>query len=94
MLAKEVKLVPRPSPLPTSLAGWLKTFARSTFFAQFNDDEAAALIEEVVEIARPEAYWSEINPGMGIKVEGEEGEHGWQVMYVRLRGVALAPDEA
>lgn len=48
-------------------------------------------MKEVVEICRVDNYWSEENPGMGIKGPDEGGESGWEVLYVRLRGVAQKP---
>ncbi|ODO12094.1 hypothetical protein I350_00880 [Cryptococcus amylolentus CBS 6273] len=88
-----VHLAPRPTPLPTSLEGWLTTFARSSFLSSFSDTDAATIMQEVAEIARVDNYWSVENPGMGVKgQEGQEAqEEGWEVMYVRLRGVAFAP---
>lgn len=42
------ELVPRVTPLPTGLAGWLETFAFG-FLAGVKEEERAAVIEEVVE---------------------------------------------
>ncbi|WVQ71308.1 hypothetical protein IAR50_000835 [Cryptococcus sp. DSM 104548] len=85
-----VHLAPRPTPLPTSLQGWLTTFARSSFLSTFDEKEASAIMQEAAEMARVDNYWSVDKPGMGVK--GQEGEEdGWEVMYVRLRGVAFAP---
>ncbi|KAK4684004.1 hypothetical protein P7C73_g6201, partial [Tremellales sp. Uapishka_1] len=80
-------LIPRPTPLPTDIVGWLSTFARNTFFHQFDDGKAAQLLNEVQEYCRPSSYWSTANPGCGTK-GAEGGEDGWEIMYVRLRGVA------
>ncbi|KAL0252968.1 hypothetical protein I308_102362 [Cryptococcus tetragattii IND107] len=87
----DVHLVPRPTPLPTTLEGWLVTFARNSFLSSFDDNEAKSIMKEVVEICRVDNYWSEENPGMGIKGPDEGGESGWEVLYVRLRGVAQKP---
>ena len=98
MTPGEITLVPRPNPLPTDLHGWLQTFVRSTFFASFDDREADRLMLDVEDICRPDAYWSLANPGMGVKPaestasEAEKSEsHGWEIMYMRLRGLAYSP---
>jgi hypothetical protein len=86
----EVVLVPRPTPLPTDLVGWLKTFARNTFFTSYSDEDAQMMMEEVAEICRPDAYWHTAAPGAGTKPEqNAAGEEGWEIMYVRIRGVAV-----
>ena len=43
-------------------------------------------------------YWNMSHPGMGLPTDGTaasggegEGEEGWEVMYVRLRGKATFP---
>ncbi len=46
-----IALIPRPTPLPTDMSGWLMTF-RAPFFEQFGDDCAEALAE-TVELLRP-----------------------------------------
>ena len=43
-------LIPRPTPLPTDMAGWLRTFARP-FFRELKDEETA--LAETVELLRP-----------------------------------------
>ena len=91
-----IELVPRPTPLPTDMFGWLQTFVRGSWFATFDDEEAEKLMKEVEVICRPDAYWSLETPGMGIKPTEEDSAtkrtssslQGWEVMYVRLRGVA------
>ncbi|KAK8865596.1 hypothetical protein IAR55_000740 [Kwoniella newhampshirensis] len=91
---QNVQLVPRPTPLPTSLRGWLVTFARNSFLSSFSDQEADEIMDQVSEICRVDNYWSDENPGVGVTSQGQEkqvgkGQEGWEVMYVRLRGVAL-----
>ncbi|ORY32189.1 S-adenosyl-L-methionine-dependent methyltransferase [Naematelia encephala] len=84
-----VELIPRPTPLSTDLLGWLQTFARNTFLAEYDDEQAQRLLIEVADICRPDAFWSDDNPGEGVvAAEAGSGAQGWQVMYVRLRGVA------
>ena len=46
-----IALIPRPTPLPTDMSGWLMTF-RAPFFEQFGDECEAAL-QETVELLRP-----------------------------------------
>jgi len=41
---ERIALIPRPTPLPTGLTGWLETF-RKPFFDQFGDRRAAVLAE-------------------------------------------------
>lgn len=83
----EVALYPRPTPLPTDIVGWVTTFARSTFFAAFSDNEANELMKEVQELCRPDAYWSVETPGRGM-ISTDSKSDGWEIMYVRLRGMA------
>lgn len=45
----------------------------------FSDEEADAMMGQVQEICRVDNYWS----------DGEGGNAGWEVMYVRLRGLAV-----
>lgn len=89
-----IALFPRPTPLPGDLVGWLQTFVRNTFFAQFDAEEQERLMYRVQEIARVDNYWNNSTPGSGVKgaqgVVGK-GEEGWEIMYVRLRGTATKP---
>jgi SAM-dependent methyltransferase len=48
---QRIGLFPRPTPLPTGMAGWLSTF-RAPFFDQFGADRAAA-VQEVEELLAP-----------------------------------------
>lgn len=48
---KRIVLIPRPTPLPTGMAEWLKLF-RKPFFQQFANAEETALAE-AVELLRP-----------------------------------------
>ncbi len=69
---REIALVPRPTPLPTGMAGWLETFA-GPLFATLPEGERAAAREEVVALLRP-------------SLRDERG--GWIADYVRLRFAA------
>jgi SAM-dependent methyltransferase len=47
-----IELIPRPTPLPTDMAGWLDTFTESMFRPLDAADRAAAL-RETLELLRP-----------------------------------------
>jgi trans-aconitate methyltransferase len=64
-----IALVPRPTPLPTGLRGWISTF-RKPFFDQFPLAEREAVLGEVEDILRP--------------VLCDSRGH-WTADYVRLR---------
>ena len=67
-----IALIPRPTPLPGEMGGWLETFAES-FLKQVPAGERPALIAEVTEALRPQLC-------------DEEGR--WSADYVRLRFAA------
>src|SRR5208337_2044054 len=48
-----IALIPRPTPLPTQINGWLETFTQS-FMAPLAESERAAFIDEVREALRPD----------------------------------------
>lgn len=62
-------LIPRPTPLPTGIEGWLSTF-RAPFFSQFHGTKRDKVLAFVVDSLRPSLC-------------GVEG--GWIADYVRLR---------
>ncbi len=66
---EEMALIPRPTPLPTGLAGWLETF-RQPFFDQYPDDVRARVLTDVEELLRPALC-------------DDAGQ--WSADYVRLR---------
>lgn len=68
-------LFPRPTPLPTDLAGWLAVFAR-VFVEALPAPEREAFVVDVVERCRPALY---------------DPAKGWWVDYVRLRFAAVKP---
>ena len=70
-----IALIPRPTPLPTEINGWLETFAQS-FMAPLPDNDRAGFIDEVREALR-----SELCDGAG----------KWFADYVRLRFAAEKP---
>jgi hypothetical protein len=53
----------------------------------FNDKDADDIMEEVQEMCRVDSYWRDEEDGEA--GEGGKAKEGWQVMYVRLRGVAV-----
>ncbi len=67
-----IALIPRPTPLPGDVTGWLETFAES-FTSKLAVDKRPAYIAEVREALRPELC-------------DEEGK--WTADYVRLRFAA------
>ncbi len=68
-----IALIPRPTPLPGDVTGWLETFAES-FTACLPPSERAAYIEEVRDSLRP-------------LLCDEDGK--WTADYVRLRFSAM-----
>jgi trans-aconitate methyltransferase len=67
-----MELIPRPTPLPTGMRGWLDTFA-IPFLAGVNDEERADILEEVTSLLAP-------------SLRGRAG--AWTADYVRLRFAA------
>ncbi|GAA5902239.1 class I SAM-dependent methyltransferase [Sporobolomyces salmoneus] len=68
-------LVPRPTPLPTGLKGWLETFAFAFFAPLKTASERAEVIEEVCKLCEIDMK------------DSDSGE--WMVMYSRLRFKAI-----
>lgn len=67
-----IELIPRPTPLPTDMAGWLDVFGQ-IFFKQLPPEHREAARDEVVERLRPVLC-------------DERG--GWTGDYIRLRFLA------
>jgi SAM-dependent methyltransferase len=67
-----IALIPRPTPLPGDVTGWLETFAES-FTACLPPSERPAYVAEVREALRPELC---------------DGDGKWTADYVRLRFAA------
>lgn len=63
------ELIPRPTPLPTGLTGWLETFGDALLF-DVDPAERAQVRQEIAELAEP---WLRDAAG------------GWTADYVRLR---------
>lgn len=70
-----IALIPRPTPLPGDITGWLETFAES-FTAALRVDERAGFIDEVREAVRPALC---------------DAQGNWSADYVRLRFAATKP---
>jgi|SRR5579862_4863257 len=70
-----IALIPRPTPLPGDITGWLETFAES-FTAALPAAERPAFLDEVREALRPTLC-------------GADGQ--WTADYVRLRFAAEKP---
>jgi len=68
-----IALIPRPTPLPGDITGWLETFAES-FTTTLPPVERPAYVAEVREALRPELC---------------DAEGKWTADYVRLRFAAI-----
>jgi trans-aconitate methyltransferase len=65
----EIHLIPRPTPLPTGMRGWLETFERATL-DRIPQDQHESFLQEVEDLLRYEVCDSHGN---------------WTAHYVRLR---------
>jgi hypothetical protein len=72
---RETALVPRPTPLPTGIRGWLETFERTTL-DRMPPDAREEFLTEIEELLRPEIC---------------DRNGGWTAHYVRLRFAATKP---
>ncbi|KAI8873551.1 hypothetical protein GQ42DRAFT_160462 [Ramicandelaber brevisporus] len=70
---KHISLTPRITPLPSDVAGWLKTFAGPFMQVLSSDEEKDQFVNEVQEMLRP--------------VCCRNGK--WSIMYNRMRFVAI-----
>jgi trans-aconitate methyltransferase len=78
-LVKEIQLIPRPTPLPSSgMSAWLTTF-RKGVLDTIPEADRSTVVEETVALLAPH-------------LRDEEGN--WTADYVRLRFIATAPDLA
>ncbi len=73
-----LELIPRPTPLPGAMVGWLETFAQN-FTVALPPGERLAYLEEVQEALRPELC----------NAHGQ-----WTADYTRLRFSASKPEAA
>lgn len=67
-----IALIPRPTPLPTDMAGWLQTFAQS-FLNRVPEAERPLIVQEVLDETAPAL---------------RDAAGGWTADYVRLRFAA------
>ena len=72
---ERIAMVPRPTPLPAGMDGWLRTFCVSQF-AQLPPDSVGSAEQEIVELLRPSLC---------------DSSGQWTADYVRLRLVATLP---
>jgi hypothetical protein len=72
---EDIVLIPRPTLLPTGMAGWLQTFAGS-LFAEVPADRRAEVEYQIVELLRPSL---------------SNAAEQWTADYVRLQVFASRP---
>ena len=65
-------LIPRPTPLPTGMRGWLNTFA-DPFCAALPSEERGAFLDEVTVVyhIRGSLYFHRKQSGSNVSVPGE-----------------------
>ena len=71
---EQIELIPRATPLPTGIRGWLDTFERATL-DRIPHDQRPSFLQEVEDLLRGEVCDSHGN---------------WTAHYVRLRFLAIA----
>jgi SAM-dependent methyltransferase len=72
---QSVQLIPRPTPLPTGMRGWLETFANS-FCAALPQSERKGYLDEVTAMLKPVLC---------------DAQGRWTADYMRLRFAAVKP---
>ncbi len=77
-MVSSIELIPRPTPLPTDMAGWLQTMA-GAFFAALRPAEREGALDEVLGLLRPTLC---------------DDQGHWTADYVRLRFAATWKDRA
>lgn len=77
-LVETISLFPRPTPLPTGIEPWLRTFA-GAFFGTLDDETHGFLIEEIANLLKPALC---------------DWKGTWTADYVRLRFKAIAQSVA
>jgi SAM-dependent methyltransferase len=75
-VVRSIELIPRPTPLPGDVTGWLETFAES-FTNALAPSQRSVFLEEVKEHLRPDLC---------------DAEGNWTADYVRLRFAADKPN--
>jgi len=69
---QQIALIPRPTPLPTGIRGWLETFERSTL-DRIPPEHREGFLQDVEQVLRPEIC---------------DRDGNWTAHYVRLRFAA------
>ena len=72
---RSVQLIPRPTPLPTGMRGWLNTFA-DPFCAALPSEQRGAFLDEVTALLKPVLC---------------DGDGRWTADYTRLRFAVIKP---
>jgi trans-aconitate methyltransferase len=72
---QSVQLIPRPTPLPTGMRGWLETFA-NPFTAALPREERGSFLDEVTALLKPILC---------------DAEGRWTADYTRIRFAAIKP---
>jgi SAM-dependent methyltransferase len=72
---RSVQLIPRPTPLPTGMRGWLNTFA-DPFCAALPSEERGAFLDEVTALLKPVLC---------------DADGRWTADYTRLRFAVIKP---
>jgi SAM-dependent methyltransferase len=72
---QSVQLIPRPTPLPTGMRGWLDTFA-NPFCGAFSQNERDDFLDEVTSLLKPILC---------------DSQGRWTADYMRLRFAAIKP---
>ena len=75
-VTESVQLIPRPTPLPTGMRGWLETFA-NPFCSVLPKNERSEFLDEVTAMLKPTLC-------------DEQGR--WTADYIRLRFLARKPN--
>ena len=70
---ESVQLIPRPTPLPTGMRGWLETFA-NPYCAALPEDQRESYLDEATDMLRPVLC---------------DKKGRWTADYMRLRFIAL-----
>ncbi|MCB1715464.1 MAG: methyltransferase domain-containing protein [Candidatus Competibacteraceae bacterium] len=73
---QDIQLIPRPTPLPTDMAGWLDTFTES-FFRPLSEQDRAAAQAEALALLRPVLC---------------DSQGRWTADYMRLRFAAVVAE--
>jgi hypothetical protein len=71
-----ISLNPRPTELPTNVAGWIETFGFTFLAALDTDEERRAMVKEIAE---------------EMKATNQREDGKWFLMYNRCRFVAYKP---